>query len=349
MAIAATTSSPKRSASVPRRRRRADRSFPELVERFLQAIGTAKPSPHTLIAYRHDLFGVAARLAAAEGVSLEELALRHLTKSALRAAFSSWAADHAKASVLRTWSAWNRFFAHLVAEDLLEGNPMEGVAKPRRPSAPVKVIRGPDATERLLAAAGAPDPRARRPWAERDLALTATFAVTGLRLSEALSLTIGSFDGPAGERRISVVGKGDKARAVPIYPELEELIGSYLVSRAERFPNHDLEHPTTALFVHASGAPLNARQAQYLIERLYVRAGIRAQVPPGALVHALRHTFATAALSGGASVLEVQQLLGHASLDTTKRYLEATANELRDAVRAHPARAALLGLARDDA
>src|SRR5216683_2943606 len=243
MAIAATTSSPKRSASVPRRRRRADRSFPELVERFLQAIGTAKPSPHTLIAYRHDLFGVAARLAAAEGVSLEELALRHLTKSALRAAFSSWAADHAKASVLRTWSAWNRFFAHLVAEDLLEGNPMEGVAKPRRPSAPVKVIRGPDATARLLAAAGAPDPRARRPWPERDLALTATFAVTGLRLSEALSLTIGSFDGPAGERRISVVGKGDKARAVPIYPELEELIGPYLVSRAERFPNHDLAAP----------------------------------------------------------------------------------------------------------
>jgi site-specific recombinase XerD len=80
---------------------------------------------------------------------------------------------------------------------------------------------------------------------------------------------------------------------------------------------------------------------QYLIERLYVRAGIRAQVPAGALVHALRHTFATTALEGGANVVEVQQLLGHSSLDTTKRYLEATANELRDAVRAHPSHLAL--------
>jgi integrase/recombinase XerC len=77
------------------------------------------------------------------------------------------------------------------------------------------------------------------------------------------------------------------------------------------------------------------------VERLYVRAGIRAQVPPGALVHALRHTFATSALEGGASVLEVQQLLGHSSLDTTRRYLEATANELRDATKAHPAQVAL--------
>jgi site-specific recombinase XerD len=81
---------------------------------------------------------------------------------------------------------------------------------------------------------------------------------------------------------------------------------------------------------------------QYLIERLYVRAGIRAHVPPGALVHALRHTFATAALEGGATnVVEVQQLLGHESLDTTRRYLEATINELRDAVRAHPGHLAL--------
>jgi site-specific recombinase XerD len=78
-----------------------------------------------------------------------------------------------------------------------------------------------------------------------------------------------------------------------------------------------------------------------LIERLYARAGIRKQVLEGALVHALRHTFATTALEGGASVLEVSQLLGHESLDTTRLYLEATADELRDSVRAHPAQVAL--------
>ncbi len=313
----------------------------DAVEEFLVDLSAAKPSPHTLAAYRRDLLGVAARVAAAHGVGLDDLALIALDKASLRRGFASWAADHAKASTIRAWSAWNAFFRHLVADDVVEGNPMDGVGKPRRPSAPVKVIRGPDVTAKLLAAAATADARARHAWPERDTALVATLAITGIRLGEAVALTIRSLDGPPGERRLSVVGKGDKARVVPIYPALESVLGAYLDSRATRFPGHDLARPSTPLFVHHSGSPLTHRQVQYLIERLYVRAGIRAQVPAGALVHALRHTFATTALEGGANVVEVQQLLGHSSLDTTRRYLEATANELRDAVRAHPSHLAL--------
>ena len=80
---------------------------------------------------------------------------------------------------------------------------------------------------------------------------------------------------------------------------------------------------------------------RYLVDRLYVRAGIRAQVPAGALVHALRHTFATAALEAGADVVELQELLGHASLETTRRYLSATAQGLRHVIQGHPSQAAL--------
>jgi site-specific recombinase XerD len=313
----------------------------DAVEDFLVALSAAKPSPHTLAAYRRDLLGVAGRVAAAQGVELAELPLAALDKASLRRGFATWAGDHAKTSTIRAWSAWNAFFRHLVADDVVEGNPMDGVGKPRRPRAPVRVIRGPDATARLLATAATVDARARHPWPERDTALVATFAVTGIRLGEAVAMTIASLDGPPGERRLTAVGKGDNARVIPLYPALEAVLQAYLVSRAARFPDHDLTRPTTPLFVHHSGRPFTPRQVQYLIERLYVRAGIRAQVPAGALVHALRHTFATTALEGGANVVEVQQLLGHASLDTTRRYVEATANELRDAVRAHPSQLAL--------
>jgi integrase/recombinase XerD len=82
-------------------------------------------------------------------------------------------------------------------------------------------------------------------------------------------------------------------------------------------------------------------QVKYLIERLYVRAGLRARVPAGALVPALRHSFATSALEAGADVVELQSLLGHASLDTTRRYLDATAEGLREVVRGHPGQVAL--------
>ena len=85
---------------------------------------------------------------------------------------------------------------------------------------------------RLLAAAATPQEKTRRRWPERDPALVAG-------LAEALSLTLGSFDGPPGERRLDVVGKDDRALAIPIYPELDY---RYLASRAERFPAHELGH-----------------------------------------------------------------------------------------------------------
>ncbi len=116
---------------------------------------------------------------------------------------------------------------------------------------------------------------------------------------------------------------------------------AYLVTRRTRFERHDLDQPATPLFVDVRGRRLSVDQVKYLIERLYVRAGLRARVPPGALVHALRHTFATSALQAGADVVELQTLLGHASLDTTRRYLDATAEGLRDVVRGHPGQIAL--------
>lgn len=218
---------------------------------------------------------------------------------------------------------------------------MAAVRKPRRNAGAPRAIRDPDAAARVLAAAAQPDPRGRNPWPERDLALAATFCVTGVREGEAVAFGMGSFEGKQGARRLQVVGKGGKTRAIPIEGALEEVLDAYLASRRARFEHHDLGHPATPLFVDVSGRRISVDQVKYLIERLYVRAGLRAQVPAGALVHALRHTFATSALEAGADVVELQTLLGHASLDTTRRYLDATAEGLRDVVRGHPGQIAL--------
>jgi site-specific recombinase XerD len=169
----------------------------------------------------------------------------------------------------------------------------------------------------------------------------ATFCVTGIREAEAVGLDIGSLSGEPGARRLEVVGKGGKARPIPIDPVLDEVLSGYQKERAARFPKHDLDHPGTPLFVDVRGRRLSVDQVRYLVDRLYVRAGIRAQVPSGALVHALRHTFATAALEAGADVVELQELLGHASLETTRRYLSATGQGLRHVIQAHPGQAAL--------
>ncbi|MCU4184693.1 tyrosine-type recombinase/integrase [Acidiferrimicrobium sp. IK] len=315
--------------------------LPDAVTSWLVVLGAQKPSPATLQAYRRDLLGVGGRLAALAGGSLADVTVADLSRPLLRAAFADWASDHAVASVRRAHSAWSSFFDFLVSEGVVEGNPMAGIPKPKTPTVLPRTIRARDGVERLLITAGQPDPAARQPWPTRDLALAATFCVTGVREAEAAALDVGSLEGEPGARRLRVVGKGNKARPVPITSSLDDLLSVYQQERRARFPAHDLGHPATALFVDVRGRRLTVHQIRYLIERLYVRAGIRAQVPAGALVHALRHTFATSALEAGADVVELQELLGHASLETTRRYLSATGEGLRQVISAHPGQAAL--------
>jgi site-specific recombinase XerD len=324
---------------VPRVKLTTTSTVADAITAWLTDMGAAKPSPNTLAGYRRDLTGIVARLTELEG--LHEARLDDLVRPALRAAFASWASDHAAASVRRAHSAWSRFFDFLVAEGLLDGNPMAAIPKPKTPSVLPRSIRARDAVARILATAAQPDPRARDPWPARDLAVAATFCATGIREAEASALDLGSLDGEPGARRLEVIGKGGKARPVPIAPLLDAVLQEYLVERHDRFPREDLDHPATPLFVDVRDRRLSVDQIRYLVERLYVRAGIRAHIPAGALVHALRHTFATQALEAGADVVELQELLGHASLETTRRYLSATAQGLRHVIAGHPSQAAL--------
>lgn len=323
--------------------------FTEWVSRFLQQLAVRKPSPHTVAAYRRDLEGVGRRVAAqcGYGEDLELLQLDDLSKRALRAAFASWAEDHAAASIRRAWSAWNGFFEHLVIEEAVLGNPMGAITPPRPSRGKPKAIPGEDVASVLLTTAATVDPTSRHPWPARDLALVATFLVTGIRLSEAVNLNLGSLDGPPGARRLIVVGKGNKPRTVPIEDSLEELLMRYLTERRDRFPKMRFDDLRQPLFARTdNGDRFTRQQVEYLVDKLYRRAGIRSRIPEGALVHALRHTFATTALDNGVHVVELQELLGHASLDTTRRYLDATAAQLRHAVASHPAQAALRQFAR---
>lgn len=317
-------------------------SFSTWVAHFLQQLSVRKPSPHTVAAYRRDLQGIGRRIATAAGIELDGLHLEHLDRSALRAAFASWADDHAAASIRRAWSAWNGFFDHLVVEGAVAGNPMGVVTPPRQSRGRPKAIPGEDVAAVLLRTASTTDPTSRHPWPARDLALVASFLVTGIRLSEAVALNLGSIDGPRGARRLVVIGKGNKPRTVPIEDTLEELVVRYLTERRLRFPKLRFDDLRQPLFVRTdTGGRFTRQQVEYLVDKLYRRAGIRARIPEGALVHALRHTFATSALDHGVHVVELQELLGHASLDTTRRYLDATAAQLRNAVASHPAQAAL--------
>lgn len=306
----------------------------EAIEEFFLARMPKKHSPHTLAAYRRDLDTIAAELASVLGRPRAEVTVADLDVRTLRRAFAA-IAHQSEATIARTWSTWNQLFSFLVAEQVVPGSPMAAVEKPRLPRSRPKAIAGGDSVERLLRSAARGRQGARDPWPERDFAVIVTLLTCGLRLSELLGLSLRSIDGPAGDRVIGVRGKGNKERTVPLEPEVESILVEYLESRLRRFPGRLAAN--AALFVDNRNQPLQRGGLQYLVEQLYREAGIRTSVPRGALVHALRHTFATSLARNGASGVELQRLLGHESLATTQRYIDASAREVRAAARANDA------------
>ena len=304
----------------------------ELIGDFLAARATRKPSVHTLEAYRRDLQSIIA-LIGQEGVTLGDLSPR-----SLRVAFAAFAGSRAPASVARCWTSWNAFFTFLVTEQVVAGNPMSAVDKPRLAPHSPKPLRGEDTPEQLLDAVSRADDRQRDPWPERDLAVLALALCAGLRLSELLALRVGSISGRSGERRVDVAGKGGRPRTVPIEPELDAVVERYVDSRRLRFGR---ARPDEPLMVDRKGAPLQRGGLQYLVSSCYRRAGVNDRVPRGAQLHALRHTFATRLAEDGANASEIMRLLGHASLTTSQGYIEVTAEQQRAAVRANRTNRAL--------
>ncbi len=317
----------------------------DAIDEFFLARRPRKHSEHTLDAYRRDFDSIVAALADVTERPPAELALEHLDVRTLRRAFAA-ISDKSAATIARTWSTWNQLFTFLVAERVIAGNPMAAVEKPRVPKSRPKAITGDDSVHLLLETALNGRKGARDPWPERDFAVIVTLLTGGLRLSELLDLTMRSIDGPPGDRVIGVRGKGNKERTIPLEPEVEAIINGYLETRLTRFPGRIAAD--AALFVANSGEPMKRGALQYMVEQLYREAGIRTRVPAGALVHALRHTFATSLARNGASGTELQRLLGHESLATTQRYVDATAREVRAAARSNEAYTALAGLTPED-
>lgn len=300
-----------------------------------------KDSPHSIAARRRDVAAVLPRLCFA--LQRDDLTIADLTTPALRTAFADFSLDHARSSIARCWSTWNGFCDFLVADDVLAGNPMAGVHRPRPEIQGPKPLRGEDTPERLLDAVAA-GRKARDPWAERDLAVVATLLVTGIRSAELLGLRVGDLAGRVGDQRIRVLGKGNAERSIPVETVLADLITTYLGSRTRRIPGGHVPPLDAPLFVDGTGRALTRDQLQYLVRSCYRSAGVGDRVQRGALVHALRHTFATRVVANGASAVEVMRLLGHRSLATAQQYVDASADELRSAAAASSSYAALRDL-----
>ena len=233
--------------------------------------------------------------------------------------YVAWLYDRGreKASQARSLSGVKSFFNFLLISDRIESSPAEFVLTPKFGRHLPDVLTTGE-SDRIIAAVDGTTPKEIR-----DAAMLEVLYSCGLRVSELTSLRIRDLF--FGEGYIRVTGKGDKQRLVPISSTARERIHRYLEVRRSARAGEE------TLFLNNRGSSLTRVMIFTILREAARRAGIEKKISP----HTFRHSFATHLLEGGASIRQVQELLGHESILTTEIYTHLDDSHLRQTVEEH--------------
>ena len=286
-------------------------------------------SAHTLTAYEHDVATFLGFMTTYLGKPPSLDALARLKPAEFRA----WLAERAnegmaRTSTARAFSSIRSFFRFLDKRGLAHNASIGAIKTPKLPRSVPKALSERDMDDLL----DAPSEQEREPWLDlRDAAVLLLLYGAGLRIGEALSLDKGTVEGllKAGQDTLSVTGKGNKTRLVPLLPQALDALKAY----RDACPWLAARKPDEAFFVGARGGALDPAIVQKRVREIRRGLGLADSVTP----HALRHSFATHLLGAGGDLRTIQELLGHASLSTTQRYTDVDSARLSQVYRAaHP-------------
>jgi site-specific recombinase XerD len=324
-----------------------DGSLQQYIRDFVEYLRLNRnTSEHTARAYESDLAQFLTASAAAQQRPRPSLTPADFSPENVEAYLRRiLRADGSRATAARKLAAVRTFAKWLRREGVIEGDPAAMAGTPSREQK-IPVHLSIDEMARLLET-----PDRGTPLGRRDQAMLELFYASGLRLSELTGLDLDDLNLHA--RMVRVLGKGRKERIVPLTQTAADAIRAYLKDRelmvhgprsgvhgpgsGVRGPGSSpkpvgrrSEHP---LFVNYRGQRLTPRSVHRLVRKYVALCSTRFGISP----HALRHSFATHLLQGGADVRGIQELLGHAQLSTTQRYTHVNAAHLIEVYRqAHP-------------
>jgi integrase/recombinase XerC len=282
----------------------------DAVGRFLARLRDQRGlSDHTIDAYRRDLaqfFDYCDRAGAGAVDDVDRRTARRFL------AFLD-TLGYARTTTSRKASSVRTFYADAVLRGLVAVNPFDGVVTPK------KNRRLPHALPSRAIASAIDSIDTSDPVGLRDRAIVETLYATGLRISELASLEVPDVAGDT----VTVRGKGGKRRVVPLGKPAQEALKRYIFEGRPHLAPHD---PGPSLWIGVRGGPMGPRS---------LRRSVTKQL--GTFPHAIRHSFATHLLEGGADLRTVQDLLGHTDLATTQIYTAVTRKHMRGTYdRSHP-------------
>ena len=286
---------------------------------FDTALRTRGLGEQTRRAYGADL-GQLAAWASAQQIAPEAVDARMLRR------FAGVLSErgNSRATVARKLAAFRAFYRVLVERGELEASPADLVASPKRDSDLPTVLSRTEVDQLLDALP------VSTPLDLRDRALFELAYASGLRAAELVDLDVESLDRDGEQLRVE--GKGAKTRIVPAGEHAWRAIDAYL-ERARPELAAAGDGRDAALFLSRTGRRLATTDVRRRLRAALRHAGVQAAASP----HALRHSFATHLLDGGADLRTIQELLGHSSLSTTQTYTRVESKRLRKAyAQAHP-------------
>ena len=282
----------------------------ECIDKYVQYLrverGLAK---NTIDSYVSDIMHFFAYFGAAK-VTSDDLLISDLTDY-----MRKQASDGLKPSTIaRRLSSTRRFYLFLMREKIINFD-IPKIDPPR------KIKKLPtfltyDEVERLLAA-----PSKKSPDGIRDQAMLEIMYGTGLRVSELVHLSLSSVNIKKGY--ITVIGKGDKERIIPVGDYALNALNKYL----SEIRIHNPGRRSPYIFLNRYGKPLSRQFFFLRIKKYALKAGIEKNISP----HTLRHSFATHMLNNGAELRAVQEMLGHSKIATTEIYTHVTTSRILSA------------------
>ncbi|MBN1105078.1 MAG: tyrosine recombinase XerC [Deltaproteobacteria bacterium] len=302
---------------------------PGRIEEFIDYLRSQRGySVHTLRNYHIDLRQFLEFLKEKKGIErdegMEEAGAR-VDVQEIREYLGRLYGRYTKSTIARKLSAIRSYYVFLQKLGLTESNPAADITTPKLE----KTIPAYLPVDEMFGLLDGPD--RCKALGLRDLAILEVLYSCGLRVSELAGLDLGSIDFT--ERLVRVVGKGNKERIVPIGRRAIAALMEYLDATVEIRRRAGVRVESRALFMNVRGGRLSTRSIGKLVKRYGRESGLMTEISP----HALRHTFATHLLDGGADLRSVQELLGHVSLSTTQKYTHVSMDRLMEVYdKAHP-------------
>lgn len=297
------------------------------MNRFLESLRFERNlSQNTIRNYRIDILDY---LRWAQRMDLDPFRLSH--KQMRRYLAEMDAAQYARKTINRRLSAIKTFFSWLNSEGIISQDPASALQGPKNPKALPKVIKPKDMCRFLsVHAKRDADGNLRDQSIEdiRDQAILELLYACGARVSEVANLKLEDID--VRQKQVKVLGKGSKERIIPIHDLAIDSINAYvLYGRPKLLGGKTSDY----LFVSTRGNRFSDQAIRRMFKKTLAAAGLDENLSP----HAMRHTFATDVLSGGADLRSVQEMLGHVSLSTTQIYTHIAADRLKEAHKqSHP-------------